>query len=254
VRRPEIQRSSSKASQTLQFQPSRHRVGRLLSCGSPGLRRLKGDRRAVWVWLSLFAVAPVFRCSALRFSARPAGQTIRRRPVRASLSSGATAEYDRSRQSLDSSVRSLARSILSDPPAQGFGPLSAPGSPTLGKPRAGVRPEGRSTGAAPSASDGGDLRRGCHTADRRRRSRLDPEGSSRTTPSECPRPKPGNIATEPPRVNNGKPSSTHERARGGVLVESNTQELRPVVRFVRSEPPTLLSEESQSSHHLPRRM
>lgn len=97
----------------------------------------------------------------MRFSARPAGQTIRRRPVRASLSSGATAEYDRSRQSLDSSVRSLARSTLSDLPAQGFGPLSATRSPTLGKPRAGVRPEGRSTGAAPSASDGDDLRRGC---------------------------------------------------------------------------------------------
>jgi len=183
--------SSSKASQTLRSRSSRHRDDRLLSCGSPGLRRLKHVRRAVWVELSLFAVAPVFRCSALRSSDRPAARPTRKSCVLPSLSSGATAEYHRSRQSHDSSVRSLARPTLSDPHRReasdrrphladrpldkrerGFrsqGPERRHGAVSVHR----ARPPKRSTHREPTAEV-----------------TVEPQGPEPDRPSEHPRPKP----------------------------------------------------------------
>jgi hypothetical protein len=122
-----------------------------------------------------------------------------RRPA-PSLSSGATAEYDRSRQSTDPLVCPTRRQALSGQARQASGRLPASSSIVASAPaktdsdRADRSPRSSAHRAAGATSEeaapSGPMDRG-HDADHK--------GPCRTAPSERPRPKPRAIATEPPR-------------------------------------------------------
>jgi hypothetical protein len=123
-----------------------------------------------------------------------------RRPA-PSLSSGATAEYDRSRQSTDPLACPARRQALSGQARQASGRLPASSSIVAGAPamtdsdRADRSPRSSTHRAAGATSEeaapSGPMDRG-HDTNRK--------GPYRTAPSERPRPKPGAIATEPPRA------------------------------------------------------
>lgn len=106
-----------------------------------------------------------------------------------SLSSGATAEYHRSRQSNDSCVRSLAGPILADERRRtGFG-HRPPGTPTR---------RSKITGAAPSAPTGRTRRSRSNAPWTEAEVATGPQGSEPDRPSRLPRPKPRSPTSEPP--------------------------------------------------------
>jgi len=80
----------------------------------------------------------------------------------------------------------------------------------------------------------------------RRRSRRRPEGLRRTAPSRCPRRRPGRHRYRALSGHDGKPSRRIERARGVEIARDHTSSHDPSFVFAISEPPTRLSEESQS--------
>lgn len=140
-----------------------------------------------------------------------------------SLSSGATAEYHRSRQSHDSSVRSLSRPTLSDPhrhQASDHRPLLA--RHTLRRGGTSDR-KGRSAEAAPSAlavttsEEVGTPR--TDSGDPIRTRRLEADRSSERHGRSR-----GLLTAEPPAVRRWQAITGHWKgARGGELVVSNTQ-------------------------------
>jgi hypothetical protein len=182
-------------------------------------------RRAVWVWLSLFAVAPVFRCSALRSSESTREQTLRRSPAHAF-----PVLRRHCRVSPQPPVSRLQRPfpVAADPfgsaPASGFGPLSAPGS-SHPLEEGDVRPQGSERRSGAVGAHGDDLRGGRDTLDRQRRFASNPKIRGEP-PERAVRPKPTHSLPSPLPAGDGKPSSTLKGARGGELVVSYTQARR----------------------------
>jgi hypothetical protein len=163
-----------------------------------------------------------------------------RRPA-PSLSSGATAEYDRSRQSTDPLVSPTAGKPFRDRPGK-----RADGC--LHRARSSPARQRRPTPIArigaleqrPS-SRGGDLRRGCTVRTDGQRSRHEPQGSVSDRPEPTPSTEAGSDCYRAPSGRGGKPpptmphpaaagseephprGATRERARGVELVTDNTQ-------------------------------
>jgi hypothetical protein len=163
-------------------------------------------RRAVWVELSLFAVAPVFRCSALRSSESTREQTFRRSPAHAF-----PVLRRHCRVSPQPPVSRLQRPFpgAADPfgsaPAPGFGPPSAPGSPHPLE-EGDVRPRGSERRSGAVGSHGDDLRRDRNTLDRQRRSASNPKTRGEP-PERATRPKPSHSLPGTLHTGDGKPSS-----------------------------------------------
>lgn len=61
------------------------------------------------------------------------------------------------------------------------------------------------------------------TTDGQRRSRFGPQGPEPDRPKRTSSTEAGDVTSKRPRDSDGKPSSTHEGARGGAFVGSNTQ-------------------------------
>jgi hypothetical protein len=197
------------------------------------------------------------------------------------MSSGATPESDHSRQSIDPLVRRPGRPILSNRPRRG---VSAPSDPfgsflaehlrvelTLsgrrrrevadGCPhrvdrspanrRDGLRPQGSEPRCGTRWPAGATSEEAAPAVDQRAESRRKPEGSRRTAPSRCPRPRPGGHRFRAPSQRNGMPSHRFERARGAGLARSCTQiDGRPFI-VATSEATTQRSEERLSPRTLP---
>lgn len=149
--------------------------------------KIETDRRAVLVWLSLFAVAPVSRVSALRFSGLPrrASNPKTVHPhlpcPQAPLQSLTTAV------SLSTPVPALpSADPFESAPSRGCERLPATRWPDAGEPtKDRYRPEGRNLSLQrPFDPDGGDLRRSCT-------SRVSMGGGRGTNPKVC---------TGPPRA------------------------------------------------------
>jgi hypothetical protein len=167
-----------------------------------------------------------------------------------SLSSGATTEYDHSRQSTDPLVRPSRRT---DP----FGSArraAADGCPhrALYRRRAVDRrsdPKIEPLDAAPCRSLGAISEETAPSEERwaevtARARRFVPDRPEQSLSAEA-----GSVRYRAPSSRDGKPPSTVEGARGVELAADNTQVHERIVVFTLSEPPTRRSEESQSSHH-----
>jgi len=199
---------------------------------------------------------PPRRCTGLSmlglevFRSLTCGRCSEKRRPAPSLSSGATPEYDRSRQSHDSSVRRSRRRDLSalrhadDPPlpasSHDHHRQAADGHPghedRASTQRLFTPPGATSEETAPAAGE-------------RRRSRREPEGARRTALSCLPRPKPWDIAAERPRTGTASHPRPDEGTRGVEFVDSHTRVHGGSSFHAFSEPPTRLSGESQSSRH-----
>jgi hypothetical protein len=217
VRTPEVQVPPRRLRRRCRSGSSRHRERRLLSCGSPGLRRLRTIRRAVWVELSLFAVAPVFRCSALRCFESPV-----ERPTRRSTAHAFPVLRRHCRVSPQPPVSRLQR------PFPGRGPSFRIGTSAQASDRRppDTWPESQSTGAAPRHPQGRPTEAGRTRRGPKRRSqpdRKDPNWTAQASPHDRSRgcSLPGLLPT-----GDGKPSSALEETRGGELAMSDTQARR----------------------------
>jgi hypothetical protein len=168
-----------------------------------------------------------------------------------SLSSGATAEYHRSRQSHDSSVRSLTRPTLSDPHRREASDRRPPWltAPPTSEGEASDH-EGRIAGTAPSASTGRGPRRGRHTADRQRRSRSSHEDPSRTARAST-RDRSRSAHFRAPSGRRWQATvDIRENPRQGACREQHAS-TTAIVRFVRSDPPTRLRREPVVASFVP---
>jgi hypothetical protein len=144
-----------------------------------------------------------------------------------SLSSGATPEFDHSRQSLDSRARSpIGRPFR----VRTVERLRAPARNEVARRRRtdeGPVPTRRPEplAAAPIRSRRGRPPKKLHQPRiDGRRSRHQPEGSYRTAPSEDPRPKPREVAAEPPRVGVASHRRPTREPAAKKLVRDNTQD------------------------------
>ena len=90
--------SSAEGVAALQVRQTHHCAGRLLSCGSPGLRRRRNDRRAVWVSSSSSPLLQLHPESTSRLSESFNRPRRSRAELSPPVSLGATTEYDRSSQ------------------------------------------------------------------------------------------------------------------------------------------------------------
>lgn len=162
-----------------------------------------------------------------------------------SLSSGATPEYDRSRQSIDPRVRPRVAPTLSGLYVARWRTaahieLSIGGAPSTDDP---IRRPNHSM-QHPTVPWGRSPKRLHHPRNGGPRSRHEPEGPCRTAPSDHSRPKPEAFATEPPRVGVASHRRPLREPAGVELAADNTQVHERLVVFTLSEPPTRLSEES----------
>lgn len=198
------------------------------------------------VWLSLFTVAPISRVSALRSSGLPrrAGNPKIAHPhlpcPQAPLQSLTTAA------SLSTPVPALpSADPFGSAPSRGGERLPASRWPSAGEPTNDqLRPEGRNPSMQhPFDPDGGDLRRSCTSRESMGRGRgTNPKVCTGPPRAKVSRPKPGYIATEPPRAG----VASHRRRKREPAAPSLSETTRRSVtgrRVPPASPPTRLSEE-----------
>lgn len=149
-----------------------------------------------------------------------------------SLSSGATPEYDHSRQSIDPRVRPRVAPTLSGPYVARWRTaarieLSIGGAPSTDDP---IRRPNHSM-QCPTVPWGRSPKRLHHPKNGGPRSRHEPEGPCRTAPSDHSRPKPEAFATEPPRVGVASHRRPLREPAGVELAADNTQVHERIVVF-----------------------